>query len=139
MLKDDQIEQICKLEKSIFNDFYSKNMIIDMLKNTNYHTIIVEDLKIIGYVIINSVLDECEIMHIAVDENARRKGIGNQLIAKLIDHAKSEKIVKIHLEVRESNISAISLYKKHGFKIISTRKKYYTNPDENGIIMMIEV
>lgn len=139
MLNKNQIEQLFRLESDIFTDFYSKNMIIDMLKNEKYHTIIIDEDKIKGYIIVNSVLDECEIMHIAVDENERKKGYGNQLMNSLLEHCKSNNISKIFLEVRESNLSGIYLYKKHGFNIISHRKKYYKNPEETGIIMSLEV
>lgn len=70
-----------------------------------------------------------DIITIAVREDFRRSGVGSKLLKSLLE-AKTE----LFLEVRESNVNAISFYKKHGFSSVGVRKKYY--PDgENAIIM----
>lgn len=84
--------------------------------------------KIAGYVSFSVVLDEGEILDIAVLPQYRRKGIGLALIESI-------KVPVLFLEVRESNKSAISFYKKIGFSAISTRSKYYKNPTEDAVIM----
>ena len=71
----------------------------------------------------------------AVDENYRRLGIGSQLIQEFEKNL-PEYINDIFLEVRESNSPAIGLYEKYGFKKISIRKNFYSNPDENAVVMI---
>lgn len=78
--------------------------------------------------------DEADITSVAVDEKYRHIGIASALITAFEKNL-PEYINEIFLEVRESNIPAISLYEKFRFKKISVRKKFYSNPDENAVIM----
>lgn len=78
--------------------------------------------------------DEADITSVAVDENYRRLGIGSRLIQEFEKNL-PEYISDIFLEVRESNSPAIGLYEKYGFEKISIRKNFYSNPDENAVVM----
>lgn len=78
--------------------------------------------------------DEADITSVAVDENYRRLGIGSKLIQEFLKNL-PEYISDIFLEVRESNSPAIGLYEKYGFEKISIRKNFYSNPDENAVVM----
>lgn len=78
--------------------------------------------------------DEADITSIAVDEKYRHIGIASALITKFEKNL-PEYINEIFLEVRESNIPAISLYEKFKFKKISIRKNFYSNPNENAMVM----
>lgn len=89
-----------------------------------------ENNNILGFLHTEYHFEITDIVNIAVDINNQSKGIGKQLIDYLIDNTKSEKLM---LEVRESNISAFTLYTKCGFKEIYRRKNYYGN--EDAIIM----
>ena len=89
-----------------------------------------ENNNILGFLHTEYHFEITDIVNIAVDINNQSKGIGKQLIDYLIDNTKSEKLM---LEVRESNISAFTLYTKCGFKEIHRRKNYYGN--EDAIIM----
>ena len=80
-----------------------------------------------GYLIARKTLDEYEVLTLATDINKRRRGIGTLLLTKLINLAKKDKVLRIILEVSESNIAAVSMYEKLGFKKISKRKNYYNN------------
>ena len=93
-----------------------------------------EDDKIVGYGGIWLVSGEGQITNIAVHPDMRKKGIASAILEELIKCA--EGCEQIFLEVRESNIAAISLYEKHGFKNCGIRKNFYHLPTENGIIMI---
>jgi ribosomal-protein-alanine N-acetyltransferase len=80
-----------------------------------------------GYLIARKTLDEYEVLTLATDINKRRRGIGTLLLKKLINLAKKDKVLRIILEVSESNIAAVNMYEKLGFKKISKRKNYYNN------------
>jgi len=67
----------------------------------------------------------------------RRKGIASQLLAALIAAARERGITALTLEVRSSNTAAIALYEKHGFTREGVRKKFYSHPIEDGIIMWL--
>jgi len=77
---------------------------------------------------------ECELLSIAVEAAERGKGLAKMLMEYCCDELAKQGIENFFLEVRESNIAAISLYKKMGFEKIAERKKYYAN-GEAAVIM----
>ena len=130
----DYIEQIFSLEKEIFkNSAFNKSYIETLIKGDNsfIYIYLIED-KICGYLMVLDSIDVYEILAIATIEEYRNKGIAQVLLDKI-------KIKDIFLEVRESNQVAINFYKKNKFKEISVRKNYYSEPNENAIIMKLEV
>ena len=130
----DYIEQIFSLEKEIFkNSAFNKSYIETLIKGDNsfIYIYLIED-KICGYLMVLDSIDVYEILAIATIEKYRNKGIAQELLDKI-------KTKDIFLEVRESNQVAINFYKKNKFKEISVRKNYYSEPNENAIIMKLEV
>ena len=130
----DYIEQIFNLEKKIFkNSAFNKSYIETLIKGNNsfVYVYLIED-KICGYLMVLDSIDVYEILAIATIKEYRNKGIAQELLDKI-------KTKNIFLEVRESNQVAINFYKKNKFKEISVRKNYYSEPNENAIIMKLEV
>ena len=93
----------------------------------------VEKDKIIGFLLYSLIYDRIEIEQFEVITKERGKGIGEKLLNYLIEKYKDSDIKNITLEVKEDNIAAINLYKKYGFKKVSTREKYYDGI--NGLLM----
>ena len=91
---------------------------------------------VMGYVGLMFVLDEGYISNVAVAPEFRRCGIADALISALIEREKKA-LAFLTLEVRESNIPAISLYAKHGFITVGSRKNYYDRPKENALLMTL--
>ena len=130
----DYIEQIFNLEKEIFkNSAFNKSYMETLIKGDNsfIYTYIIDN-KVCGYLMVLDSIDIYEILAIATIEKYRNKGIAQELLDKI-------KTKDIFLEVRESNQVAINFYKKNKFKEISVRKNYYSEPNENAIIMKLEV
>lgn len=130
----DYIEQIFNLEKEIFkSSAFNKSYLDTLIKGDNsfIYVYLIDD-KVSGYLMILDSIDVYEILAIATIEEYRNKGIAQKLLNKI-------KIKNIFLEVRESNQTAINFYKKNKFKEISIRKNYYSKPNENAIIMKLEV
>jgi ribosomal-protein-alanine N-acetyltransferase len=94
--------------------------------------------EITGYIIARSVLDEAEILSIAVKSSFRKQGIAANLVTYILEKLKN-KVKTCYLEVRVSNLPAINLYKKFGFKICNLRKNYYLLPKEDALIMKLEL
>ena len=130
----DYIEQIFNLEKDIFkNSAFSIDYLKTLIKNANsFIYIYLIDNQVCGYLMVLDSIDVYEILAIATIEEYRNKGIAQELLDKI-------KTKDIFLEVRESNQVAINFYKKNKFKEISVRKNYYSEPNENAIIMKLEV
>ena len=128
------IKQIFNCEKEIFkNSAFNKSYIETLIKGNNsfVYVYLIED-KICGYLMVLDSIDVYEILAIATIEEYRNNGIAQELLDKI-------KTKDIFLEVRESNQVAINFYKKNKFKEISVRKNYYSEPNENAIIMKLEV
>ena len=130
----DYIEQIFNLEKEIFkSSAFNKSYLDTLIKGDNsfIYVYLIDD-KVSGYLMILDSIDVYEILAIATVEEYRNKGIAQKLLDKI-------KTKDLFLEVRESNKIAINFYKKNKFKEISIRKNYYSKPNENAIIMKLEV
>lgn len=97
-----------------------------------------EDSRIIGLICGFFAADEAEITSVAVDNNYRRRGIGDRLM-KAFTECLPQSTISIFLEVRESNSPAVSLYEKHGFASVGMRKNFYCAPVENAILMKKEL
>ena len=130
----DYIEQIFNLEKEIFkNSAFNRTYLDSLIKadNSFIYTHIIDN-KVCGYLMVLDSIDVNEILVIATVKEYRNKGIAQELLDKI-------KTKDIFLEVRESNQVAINFYKKNKFNQISIRKNYYSEPNENAIIMKLEV
>ena len=90
------------------------------------------DRKVSGYVVAERVLDEAHIVRVAVIPDLRRKGIGSDLISRLILEGKAAGVKKFYLEVRASNAPSRRLYEKAGFSEVRVRKEYYSDNDGCG-------
>ena len=95
----------------------------------------VRDGCIAGFLILSTVLDEAEIIEVAVSENLRKKGIASELMREIFDWCQKNGIIRIFLEVRESNLPARECYKKFGFSEDGQRKNYYRDPVEDAVLM----
>ena len=91
----------------------------------------------VGYCCVQSVLDEAELLRIAVRREWRGAGIGRALLQEMKRTLTAEHIAKLFLEVRETNLAARRLYQTEGFEEIAVRKKYYGT--EDAVIMRFPV
>jgi ribosomal-protein-alanine N-acetyltransferase len=93
---------------------------------------------LVGYICFWLVFDELRFLNLAISPKLRRQGAASQLIARAIGLGFSKGTRRGLLEVRESNQAAQALYKKFGFTVYAKRKSYYTNPDEDAILMSLD-
>lgn len=92
---------------------------------------------IAGYIIAWMVHDECHILNIAVRPEFRRIGIGENLMRDCLDYFSERGAKYAILEVRCTNVGAIRLYEKLGFRSIGIRRGYYNDTGEDAIVMML--
>lgn len=91
-------------------------------------------VEIAGFLVALHLGPEWELENIAVTPEARRSGLGMQLLTALLTRAKETNSQKVFLEVRESNAAARALYEKAGFRQTGRRKGYYSDPAEDAIL-----
>lgn len=96
-----------------------------------------KDLDLIGYILGRMIMDEGELLRIAVKEAFRNNKIGSLLLMNFLARLKKSLVKKIFLEVEENNKEAYNLYIKFGFKPIYFRRNYYGNT--SAIIMSCEI
>jgi [ribosomal protein S18]-alanine N-acetyltransferase len=91
---------------------------------------------LLGYALFWHVVDELQLLNIAVAISERRRGVGRALMLDLIAYARSHDVGRILLEVRAGNGGAIALYEKLGFTRFNVRERYYAD-DEDAIEMQL--
>ncbi len=139
-MKEADIPEIARLEKEIFSDSWSEKAIKETFDQQQTLVLVAyEDKQLIGYLILYFVLEEGEIARIAVISDHRRQGVGARLLLELEDLCEDNGITKLLLDVRESNKAAISFYTSYGFVQDGIRRNFYTNPQEDGILMSREI
>lgn len=134
----DNFDEILEIETTSFTHPMNRNLLLSETEKDSTKTFVLsENKKVIAYAIIDIVLDEVSLLHIAVLSDFRNKGAASALLKHIIENVKKTDASFITLEVRKTNVPAISLYKKYGFEEKGIRKSYYKNPIEDGLIMTL--
>ena len=137
-LTEAHIPQMVELEKICFSMPWTADMIRSELNNPScLYLAAVDGDTLVGYIGVQTVLDEGYINNVAVRPEYRRRGIAAALISLLAEQAQAIGLAFMTLEVRESNAPAIALYEKLGFTTVGRRKNYYEKPREDAILMTI--
>lgn len=126
------------LEKQ-FTDVFTKENVKKEIKSnefTNYFTYVIDN-KPVAFINYYIMYERAELININVLDDYQNQKIASKLIEYMLEDCKERKVTSITLEVKETNIKAIHLYKKYGFKEISIRKGYYQGID--GILMEKEL
>jgi ribosomal-protein-alanine N-acetyltransferase len=132
------LEAIAAIERLSFGDPWSAPEFESVLSLV--HTIFLvavsgADEEIEGYVVALAVVDEAEILNVAVSAAQRGKGIGGSLLDAALAEVEKRGALSIFLEVRLSNGPARALYGSRRFIEVSRRKGYYRNPPEDALVM----
>ncbi len=126
------------IEKLCFSHPWSEETMTSEMKSpfTDFFGAFFEG-ELAGYIGGRTIAGETEIFNVGVAPKFRRKGLGKALIEKFIEASREKETEVIFLEVRTSNIPAITLYEKAGFVFCGIRKDYYDGPKENAILMRL--
>jgi ribosomal-protein-alanine N-acetyltransferase len=91
----------------------------------------------VAFVVTRFVVPDMDIVNLAVARDRRRRGLGRLLLASLLDHAASNRVQSVFLEVREGNQEARRLYRSAGFEETQRRPGFYREPLEDAILMRL--
>ncbi len=135
--RPEQLDDILLMEQQCFSVPWTHEQLMAQLSDFMHIFLAAEDEngRAVGYAGLMYVLDEGYISNVAVSPDRRREGIADMLLTELYARAKAKKLSFLTLEVRESNIPAQSLYKKHGYTEVGRRKAYYSRPKEDAVLM----
>ena len=135
MLVED-LDQVMEIENDLISPPWTREGFFTfLLKDENMFFVVEEKGRILGYCSMQTVLDEGDILNVAVTRDRQKEVIGYFLVDSMLMLAAARGIHIVHLEVRESNGSARRLYQRLGFKEDGFRKNYYTEPVENAVLM----
>ncbi len=129
-MRVEDVDEVMQIEAEAYPFPWTHGIFRDCLRVGYSCWLIEQSGKVVAYGIMSSAVGEAHILNICVDEGLRRQGFGRAMLEHLIDLAKRHGNQMCLLEVRPSNISAVSLYHDYGFNEVGTRKDYY--PDQNG-------
>lgn len=137
-LTEEELPQIAEIERECFSTPWSSEALSMLTEEPNVGFYALFDGQIVGYVGMQCVLDEGQITDVAVLPSYRRRGIAAELLNALISYARLKGIRAIFLEVRKSNLPALSLYRDRlGFQVIGTRRGFYSHPREDAYNMQL--
>ncbi|MED4228197.1 ribosomal protein S18-alanine N-acetyltransferase [Neobacillus cucumis] len=140
-MREEDIDQVLEVEHASFTTPWSREAFYNEIHNNKFAVYIVleEDNKIIGYCGTWIVIDEAHVTNIAILPEYRGKRLGDALLNKLISVAREMGARSMTLEVRVTNHVAQSLYRKFGFKNGGIRKNYYSDNQEDALIMWVNL
>ena len=133
-LVDDDVKAALEIERMCFPQPLTSEDFLRFIKE-GYALSAKDGDKYLGYVVAEKILDECHIERIAVHPVFRKQGVGEKLFLSLALAAKEAGGRKMYLEVRENNFASRALYNKMGFIEVYTRVGYYSDNNEDAIVM----
>jgi [ribosomal protein S18]-alanine N-acetyltransferase len=140
-MKEEDIDQILEVEHASFATPWSRDAFYNEIYNNKFAVYIVleEDQRIIGYCGAWVVIDEAHVTNVAVLPSFRGRKLGEALLQKMMSVAKDMGAKSMTLEVRVTNLVAQSLYRKLGFQNGGIRKNYYSDNQEDALVMWVNI
>jgi ribosomal-protein-alanine N-acetyltransferase len=129
-MQEADLAAVMTIEPNIYSHPWTRGNFSDSLNSGHSGWVCERDGEIVGYGMLMLVLDEAHLLNISVAKAFQGHGLGRALLAHFIEVARRHGGQMMFLEVRSSNIPAISLYESVGFNEFSVRKGYY--PAEHG-------
>lgn len=133
----DDIDEIARLDSRAFEFPWTQEDFLGSLKFGHSFLLLKDGQTLLGVAVYMQIFEQSELLTIAVDPKHQGKGYGKLLLNEVIARLAANRAEILFLEVRVSNLRALSLYKGLGFKEISRRKGYYPSLDgrEDAIVM----
>src|ERR1700709_698146 len=129
------LPNVMAIERRTFGTPWSLAMfVLEVSKPSGIPRAGLVDDRIRGYVICSRYDTVWHVMNVAVDPDARRMGVATTLLMELLERV-SDEGARFTLEVRTSNLAAIALYERFGFRAAGTRRRYYQDNGEDALIM----
>ena len=135
-LTEEYVDQVCLLEKEAFSMPWHRESFLEMIKNKDacYLVGLMGD-EVVASCGLRNIVGDGEITNVVTKSSVRGKGIGLQMLLKLLEEGIAMGVEAFTLEVRKSNASAIHLYEKLGVVTEGIRKNFYEEPTEDALIM----
>lgn len=139
--KADIISAVDYIEKSCFSVPWSKHSIDSQIftEGAIFAAAFDDKENPAGFIVGQTVADECELYRIAVCADFRRRGTAAVLMEYFLNECRQRAVKNVFLEVRKENAPARALYEKFGFEAVGVRKNYYTAPPDDAVVYKLEM
>ena len=129
------LPQVIAIERRAFPTPWSLAMfVLELSKPSGICLAAMFENRLVGYLVCSRYDTVWHVMNVAVDPDVRRTGVATTLLIELLDRVGDDG-ARFTLEVRTSNLAAIALYERFGFRAAGTRRRYYQDNGEDALIM----
>ena len=131
------LDAIERIERESYPTPWSRSMFASELAKPSSLSLgaVDESGALVGYLVLSKYVDAWHVMNVAVAPEWHRRGVATALLTRLLDETRHDAKRGHTLEVRVSNVGAISLYERFGFKPKGVRRGYYTDNREDALVM----
>ena len=135
------VAAIARLELRAFSDAWTEAQLVESLSGSGALGLVAQedDDIVVGHLIGRTVVDEGEILTLAVAPERRRRGIAARLLVEAMTIMAGRGVGRVWLEVRASNAAAQALYREHGFTPAGRRRGYYREPVEDALVLRCDL
>jgi len=131
------INPVLTIERLVYDSPWSQAKFTDSLNNPKtLASLLTIDEQVLGYFVATHSPDSADLLNICIHPEHQHQGLGTQLFDYLTQQLQTLNLNTIFIEVRASNESTLSFYQKLGFKVIDSRKKYYSNGEDAKILRL---
>jgi ribosomal-protein-alanine N-acetyltransferase len=131
------INPVLTIERLIYDSPWSQAKFTDSLNNPKtLASLLTIDEQVLGYFVATHSSDSVDLLNICIHPEHQHQGLGTQLFDYLTQQIQTLNLNTIFIEVRASNKSTLLFYQKLGFKVIDSRKKYYSNGEDAKILRL---
>ena len=139
MLESD-LEGVVEIEKASMPSPWSKELFDEELKRDAAHYFVLEmEGRLAGYMGYWEAPQEAHIINLAIAPAFRNRGLGKEMMEFCLEFARKRGAALATLEVRQGNLAAQGLYQKCNFRVVAIRKKYYSDNQEDAIVMIRDI
>jgi len=133
-LTTELLSAVMKIERAVFRDAWTATAFLELLGFSDKCWAAFAGEELAGYLVTQWVLDEVHILNVAVAPNTQRRGVATQLMNFLLSLSRRRGMRDLFLEVRVSNLAAISLYEGLGFGELAVRPRYYPDGEDARVM-----
>ena len=124
-MQEADLGAVMQIEPTVYSHPWTRGNFNDSLKSRHQAWVLTQQHEIVGYALMMMVLDEAQLLNFSVAKPYQKQGLGRMLLTHMTDRAREFHALNMFLEVRVSNVAAITLYEDIGFVEMSVRRGYY--------------
>jgi ribosomal-protein-alanine N-acetyltransferase len=142
-MREADVDDVMQIELAAYPFPWSAGNFNDSIRSGYFCRVARDDTgRLIGYFLMLMIIDEAHLLNITVAPSLHGNGYGLALLEHAEACARAHEMGSILLEVRPSNLRALSIYERYGYERVGTRRKYYPAPDntrEDAIVMRLKL